>query len=184
MRLFARPLLAALLLAVTPAPMVLAQPSFWNVDEQASLDILYEHLKSAPDDTTARAIAEEIWGIWTKPDDKVVAARFAEILDKTGLTGPAAQMPLIDALIADYPDYPEGWNLRATAKFVSGDYEGSLADITETLKREPNHFGALAGRALIFHSQGRSEEALAAIKAALAVHPFLSERGLFPELAP
>lgn len=183
MRPFVRPLLAALLLAATPAQMVLAQSSFWSADEQASFDILFEHLKAAPDEATARAIAEEIWALWTEPDDKVVAARFAAILNQFALGGPAAQMHLIDALIADYPDYPEGWNLRATAKFFSGDYEGSLADITETLAREPRHFGALAGRVLIFHTMGRREEALTAIKAALEVHPFLSERGLFPELS-
>lgn len=183
MRSIARPLLAALLLAATPANVVLAQSSFWSADEQASFDILFEHLRNAPDEATARAIAEEIWALWTQPDDKVVAARFAAIVGQFGLGGPGAQIPLIDALIADYPDYPEGWNLRATAKFFNGDYEGSLADITETLAREPRHFGALAGRVLIFHTMGRREEALTAIRAALEVHPFLSERGLFPELS-
>ena len=183
MRSFARPLLAALLLAVTPAQMVLAQSSFWSADEQTSFDVLFENLRIAPDEPTARAIAEEIWALWTQPDDKVVAARFAAIVDQFGLGGPGAQIPLMDALIADYPDYPEGWNLRATAKFFNGDYEGSLADITETLAREPRHFGALAGRVLIFHTLGRREEALAAVKAALEIHPFLSERGLFPELS-
>lgn len=180
---FVRPLLAAMLLAVTPANAVLAQSSFWSEDEQASFDILFENLRIAPDEATARAVAEEIWTLWTQPDYKVVAARFAAIVSQFGLGGPGAQIPLMDALIADYPDYPEGWNLRATAKFFNGDYEGSLADIAETLAREPRHFGALAGRVLIFHTMGRREEALEAIKAALEVHPFLSERGLFPELS-
>lgn len=182
MRPFVRPLVAAMLLAVMPAPMVLAQSSFWSADEQASFDILFEHLRNAPDEATARSIAEEIWALWTHPDDKIVAARFAAIVDQFGLGGPGSQIAMMDALIADYPDYPEGWNLRATAKFFNGDYEGSLADITETLAREPRHFGALAGRVLIFQTLGRREEALAAIKAALEIHPFLSERGLFPEL--
>lgn len=183
MRPFVRPLLAAMLLAVTPAQIVLAQSNFWSEDEEASFDILFENLRIAPDEATARAIAEEIWTLWTAPDDKMVAARFAAIISQFGLGGPGAQIPLIDALIADYPDYPEGWNLRATAKFFNGDYEGSLADISETLVREPRHFGALAGRVLIYHTMGRRDEALVAIKAALEVHPFLSERSLFPELA-
>lgn len=176
--------LAALLLVTTPASAALAQSSFWSQSEAATLDQLYESLKAAPNEARARAIADAIWAIWTRPDNTAAATRMAEILEKSGFAGPASQMPLIEALVADYPDYPEAWNLRATARFFRGDTAGALEDIVETLKREPSHFGALAGRALILHEMGRSDEALAAITAALAVHPFLSERGLFPELAP
>lgn len=72
--------------------------------------------------------------------------------------------------------------MRATAYFLRGAYEKSLADIEKTLALEPRHFGALAGRGLIFHTLGKRDEALEAIKAALDIHPWLAERGLFPEL--
>ncbi len=62
-------------------------------------------------------------------------------------------------------------------------YDKSLADIEQTLAREPRHFGALAGRALIYHTLGKRDEALQAIREALEIHPFLPERALFPELA-
>ena len=176
--------IAALLLAMAPASPALAQNYERSAAQSASLDALFARLASAVDEASARAIADEIWQIWTQPDDPVLAARVEEILNSGGLAGPAAQLPLIEALIEDYPDYSEGWNLRATANFLRGDYESALADIEETLKREPRHFGALAGRALIFHTQGRRDEALDAIREALEIHPFLSERGLFPELGP
>lgn len=176
--------LAALLLAVTPASTAFAEAHFWSQSETADLDRLHTSLKSAPDEASARALADQIWAIWTRPDDQAIAGRVAEILEKAGFGGPATQMPLIEELVADYPDYPEAWNFRATARFLRGDNPGALADIEEVLKREPRHFGALAGRALILQGTGKGEEALAAIKAALAVHPFLPERALFPELAP
>ena len=184
MRVLPSFLLAALLLVTTPASAARAQSPFWSQSEVTTLDQLYDSLKAAPDEASARTTADAIWAIWTQPDNEAAAAHVAEIIEKSGLAGPASQMPLIEALVADFPDYPEAWNLRATARFFRGDTAGALADIAETLKREPSHFGALAGRALILHELGRSEDALAAIKAGLAVHPFLPERALFPDLAP
>lgn len=177
-----RLVIAALLLAVAPAQLAFAQSYTSSTAQSAQLDALFARLSAATDAPTARAIADEIWAIWTQPDDPVLAARMAEIMAAGSLAGVASQLPLIDALVEDYPDYSEAWNLRATAHFLAGAYDKSLADIVETLKREPRHFGALAGRALIYHSQGKREEALKAIEEALDIHPFLSERALFPEL--
>lgn len=178
-----RLVIATLMLAVLPASPVFAQTFTNSAAQSDELDALFARLSAATDEPAARAIAVDIWTIWTEPDDPVVAARVAEIMTAGGLAGPASQLPLIDALVADFPDYAEGWNLRATAYFLNGAYEKSLADIEQTLLREPRHFGALAGRALIYHTQGKREEALKAIQEALDIHPFLPERALFPELS-
>jgi len=175
---------AALLLAPAPITPGLAQSYGQSEAQSAQLDELFDQLSAATDAQTARIIANDIWQIWIRPDDPVLAARVAEIMSAGGFAGPASQIPLIDALIADYPDYSEGWNLRATAHFLNGAYEQSLADIVETLDREPRHFGALSGRALIYHAQGKRDLALEAITQALDIHPFLAERALFPELGP
>jgi tetratricopeptide (TPR) repeat protein len=182
MRTLIRLAIAALLLAPLPASPVLAQTYSRGAAQTAELDALFARLSASTSATDAREIADAIWVIWTRPDDPVLAARVAEIITAGGLAGPMSQMALIDQLIADYPDYSEGWNMRATAYFLRGAYDESLADIEKTLALEPRHFGALAGRGLIFHAQGKREEALEAIRAALDIHPWLAERGLFPEL--
>lgn len=174
--------IAVILLALAPAPAAFAQTYQRSAAESASLDTLFASLSASTSEADARAIADRIWRIWTEPDDAALAARFAEIISAAGFAGPGSQMPLINALVADYPDYSEAWNLRATANFMRGDYEASLADVDKTLELEPRHFGALSGRALILHNQGKREEALAAIREALEIHPFLPERTLFPEL--
>lgn len=182
MRMFTRLAIATLLLSTAPAPMVFAEAYTVSPAQSAQLDELFDKLSAASSEAEARVLADQIWTIWIKPDDPVLAGRVDEIFTAGGFAGPASQMPLIDALVADYPDYSEAWNLRATAHFMRGEYEESLADIEETLKREPRHFGALSGRALILHEQGKRDEALEAIEDALDVHPFLPERALFPEL--
>lgn len=182
MRTMTRLAIATLLLAAAPAPVVFAEPYSVSAAQSAALDELFEQLSAATSEAEARALADQIWTIWTNPDDPDLAARVQEIFVAGGFAGPASQLPLIDELVADYPDYSEAWNLRATAHFMRGEYEESLADIEETLKREPRHFGALSGRALILESQGKRDEALIAIEKALEVHPYLPERDLFPEL--
>lgn len=175
-------ILALAALLTLAAPPAWAQAEAPIAAESAALDTLFAQLRFAPDEPTARQIAQSIWRVWTEPSDPALKRRMAEVIAGGGFNGPAAQLPLLDALVRDYPDYAEAWNQRATARFLTGDNEGSLADIEKTLALEPRHFGALAGRALILHGLGRMDEALEAIKAALDIHPYLPERGLFPEL--
>src|SRR6266508_504678 len=69
------------------------------------------------------------------------------------------------------PEFAEGWNKRATVRYVAENYEGSIDDCEETLKRKPHHFGALAGQGLCYMALGRHREAAAMFRRALGVHP-------------
>lgn len=182
MRTLIRIAMAALMLAALPAPLVLAQAYTRGEAQSAELNALFSRLSAASSEAEARQVADAIWRIWTEPDDPVLAARIREIITAGGFAGPASQLPLINALVADYPDYSEAWNMRATAHFLRGAYEQSLSDIEKALALEPRHFGALSGQALIFHSQGKRDHAIEAMRKALDIHPWLPERSLFPEL--
>ena len=80
-------------------------------------------------------------------------------------------LKILDATITLLPDWAEGWNARATARYLDDDYDGSMADIAETLKREPKHLGALMGMATILEARGKREEALKVYERALAIAP-------------
>ena len=54
-----------------------------------------------------------------------------------------------------------------------GRYEASLADIKETLAREPRHFGALSGQGLVYLALDDWDLALESFDAALAVNPHM-----------
>jgi tetratricopeptide (TPR) repeat protein len=170
----------ALLGPVAFFPIFLANAQ--TEQQNMALDALFAELRTAPDSRTAQAITIEIWNLWTHPDDPELAARMAEILQRLGMADYPGAVALLDRLVVDHPDYAEGWNQRATAHFLMRNFDQSLADIEKTLQAEPRHFGALAGRALIYLELDQRDLALEAITQALAIHPFLSERGLFPEL--
>jgi tetratricopeptide (TPR) repeat protein len=170
------PLLAAAMLTLS-FPVQAEDPR-----AAAVLDQLFDALRTAQDPETAQQLDEAIWTVWTNPSDPVLHERMRAVLLARGTGNIAEALRLLDKLVVDYPDYAEGWNQRATIHYIMGHLDLSLADCAKVLELEPRHFGALSGRALIYLSQGKRALALKDMAAALAVHPFLSERQLFPEL--
>jgi tetratricopeptide (TPR) repeat protein len=83
----------------------------------------------------------------------------------------SASLEILDRIIAAYPTYAEAWNRRATLHFMLGNYNASLADIEKVLDLEPRHFGALAGRGMIYQRQEKWGAALAAFREALQMNP-------------
>ena len=78
---------------------------------------------------------------------------------------------ILDSTIALLPDWAEGWNARATLRYLDDDYDGSMADVAETLKREPRHLGALMGMSHILEARDKKEEALKVCERVLAIAP-------------
>jgi len=78
---------------------------------------------------------------------------------------------VFDAVVGRAPPFAEGWNQRATALYLAGDYAAALEDIEHVVELEPRHFGALSGRGLICLELGRHYEALLAFEAVLRIHP-------------
>ena len=78
---------------------------------------------------------------------------------------------ILDKTVALLPDWAEGWNARATLRYLDDDYDGSMADIAETLKREPRHLGALLGMSHILEARDKKEQALAVCERALVIAP-------------
>jgi tetratricopeptide (TPR) repeat protein len=78
---------------------------------------------------------------------------------------------ILDAAIGFMPDQPAPWNARATLRFLNDDYDGSMADIAQTLKREPRHIGALMGMATILKARDKKTEALEVYARVLSIAP-------------
>lgn len=185
MRTLVRAILVASLLATAPASLTTFAPAMADeaTDRAAALDALFTQLRAAPDAASAQAIDNQIWAFWTTPADPTLASRMREILIARSTGKVPTALALLDKLVVEFPEYAEGWNQRATLYYVMGDFDRSIADCAKVLELEPRHFGALSGRALMYLQLGQRALALKDMAAALAIHPFLNEAQLFPELA-
>jgi len=126
-----------------------------------------------PDEGAAARAATALWEMWHRSGDREVDMLLREgvaVMERRDLAGAEA---IFARLIARAPEFAEGWNKRATVRYVAENYEGSIADCEETLKRNPNHFGALSGQGLCYMALGRHREAAAMFRRALVVHPRL-----------
>ena len=82
-------------------------------------------------------------------------------------------------LIKKNPDFVEAWNKRATVRFFNGDFSGSETDVFEVLSREPRHFGAISGLAMINVHMGALREAVKAYEMLLNIHPYAEDAKKF-----
>jgi len=170
---------AVILPLVAAPPSALADPYVDN----AVIDELFNELADSRNEVDANEISTRIWLEWFSPNDSKLSTRMSVVTNFLGEGNMESSLHELNGIVEEYPDYAEGWNQRATLLFRMGRYDESLADIDKTLAIEPRHYGAMAGRVLILLKQDRELEALRQMRAALAIHPYLNERRLFPELA-
>jgi tetratricopeptide (TPR) repeat protein len=121
-----------------------------------------------------RPLAEEaIWVVWSRSGDAEIDKLFEQGIDEMNAGRAKESLAIFTRIIERKPEFAEGWNKRATVYFVIGDFDRSLADCAEVLKRNPVHFGALAGCGQIYAQTGEYEKALDHFRRALAVNPNL-----------
>src|SRR5215510_1608504 len=144
-------------------------------DAKINIDKLFEALKIAPTDESAKYVENRIWALWVAAGgdtSNLLMSRVKTAMEKKEFD---VALKLLGAIIDLKPDYVEAWNRRATVFFNTKDYGSAIADIREVLVREPRHFGALAGLGTIMQELGDDKAALDAYRRALAVHPKLDK---------
>jgi tetratricopeptide (TPR) repeat protein len=142
-----------------------------------NLDTLFEALKIAPDEPSAKAIEDRIWAQWMVSGSDTCNLLMGRAKAAADGKDYGLAIKLLDAVVELRPDYAEGWNRRATVYYLQKDYAHSLADIREVLSREPRHFGALSGLGAILQEIGDDKHALEAYRRALAIDPHLEHVG-------
>lgn len=126
------------------------------------------------DDPAVRGLAEQaIWTVWSRSDDPEVDRLFARGVAEMESRDFASAIATFTRIIALKPEFAEGWNKRATVYFLVGEYRHSLADCEEVIRRNPYHFGALAGYGQIYLHLEQFEKSLEFFRQALAVNPNL-----------
>ena len=142
-------------------------------DKTQNLDRLFEALKVAPDDESAKYIENRIWAIWLASGSDTANLLMGRV--KTAMEAKDFELAirLLNAIIDMRPNFIEAWNRRATLYYMKKDFTREIGDIREVLAREPRHFGALAGLGIILQEFGDDKRALDAFRRALAIHPHI-----------
>jgi len=156
-------LVVAALLAMTPA----AAPA---QETRPDVDTLLAEL-ARPDQGRWMRLERQILREWARSGSATVDFLFqrGQLALREGR--PDEAVAHFSAAIDHAPDFAEAWNARATAHFMANRLGPSLADIRETLARNPVHFGALSGLGAILERLQMRDQARAAYAEAARIHP-------------
>jgi len=119
-----------------------------------------------------RSYAEQgLWLLWSRSGDPAIDALMARGSEEMQAGRYAEAIGIFSQIVKSKPEFAEGWNRRATAYYLAADYQRSLADCDEVLKRNPGHFGALSGAGQVHFALENYELALVWFRRALEVNP-------------
>jgi tetratricopeptide (TPR) repeat protein len=169
------PVLLAALIAGTPA---LAQQTGGGASASQPapemIDGLLGQLRQAEDEAKAKAIEQAVWKAWMRSGSPTVDLLVQQAERAMEDRQHRIAISILSTAIELEPEFPEVWNRRATAYYLSRQYERSRADAERVLELEPRHFAALAGLGVLHKEMGNERAALEAFRRALAIHPHLS----------
>ncbi len=141
-----------------------------EVGSMADVTLLVKALRD-PDEDTRDHAELALWRIWARSGDDDVDRLYQTGVEQMNAGDLQQSIVTFTRIIELRPDFAEGWNKRATAYFLDGELRKSLADCDEVIKRNPYHFGALAGYALIYIRLEYYDRALEYSRRALEINP-------------
>ena len=137
------------------------------------LDTLFAKLQTATDPMAIQSLEAAIWEQWTMAPDPKQRALMLQGIAEMQQQELNSAVTTFSKLIELAPDFSEAWNKRATVHWLLGDFRASIADICETVKREPRHFGAYSGLGMIRAQMGEHARAAAAFELARKWNPHI-----------
>ena len=141
-----------------------------DVGLMADVTLLVKALRD-PDEDTRDQAEQALWRIWARSGDPEVDRLYQTGIEQMNAGDLQRSIATFTRIIELKPDFAEGWNKRATLYFLAGELRKSLADCDEVMKRNPYHFGALSGYALIYIRLEYYDRALEYSRRALEVNP-------------
>jgi tetratricopeptide (TPR) repeat protein len=139
------------------------------VTEEEALVIL-----RGPDPMAARRAETTLWQLWCQAGVLAIDRLFAEGVEALEQNRLPEAEHIFGQVIERLPAFAEGWNKRATVRYLARNFTGSIDDCRQTLARKPHHFGALSGQGLCHLALGQPREAARMFRRALDVHPHLT----------
>ena len=157
------------LIGIMLAGTALAQEGRSN----AMLDTLFAKLQTATDPIAIQSLESAIWEQWVMVPDAAQRELMMRGIAEMQQRELQESVGTFSKLIEMAPDLSEAWNKRATAYWLLGNFQASLSDICETVKREPRHFGAYSGLGMIRAEMGEYARAVGAFELARKYNPHI-----------
>jgi tetratricopeptide (TPR) repeat protein len=160
-------------LAAVAGLILAASVNAQNEGSSTMLDTLFAKLQTATDPSAIQSLEAAIWEQWTMvPGDAEGQLMMRGIAEMQQQELPSA-LATFTRLIQQAPELSEAWNKRATVQWLLGNLTASIADICETIKREPRHFGAYSGLGMIRAQMNEPGRAVAAFQLAKKYNPHI-----------
>jgi len=131
------------------------------------------HALAHDDPTLVHLVEQALWQIWCRSGDPETDRLLEKGTDAMGQQALDRAVELFSQVIARAPNFAEGYNKRATAYYLQGDFERSIADCERTLELNPHHFACLCGQGLCHLALRQFRRADACFRRSLKLHPRL-----------
>ncbi len=143
-----------------------------EVGTMLDADLVAQRLRD--EDEQVRLVAgAALWQIWSRSGSKAIDSQYQRGVQLMEAAQLREAVNTFSDIIKKQPAFAEAWNKRATLYYMMGEYQLSLKDCDEVLKRNRHHFGALSGYAQIYTELGDFKRAIDYFERALKVNPNL-----------
>ncbi|HEU0257860.1 MAG TPA: tetratricopeptide repeat protein [Burkholderiales bacterium] len=156
----------------SPDAATRAEAVVWLANRGGMEDALLLHERLRDESSFVRGFAEQgLWLLWSRSGNAEIDRLMALGSQAMQAGRHSEAIGVFSRIIETKPEFAEGWNRRATVYYLAGQYDKSIADCHEVLKRNPRHFGALSGMGQIHVQLEDYENALRWYRRALEVNP-------------
>jgi len=131
------------------------------------------HALTDDDPALGHLTERALWEIWCRSGDPETDRLLQEGIEALSPQTLDRAVEVFSRVIARAPAFAEGYNKRATALYLRGEYERAIADCEATLERNPYHFACQTGQGLCHLALRQFRQAEACFRKALNIHPRL-----------
>ncbi len=146
------------------APSPAQPPATAAQSPSEKLDELFARLASTEDADESAGIVAAIDRIHLRSGSDTSDLLMARAVATMESGNYPVSLALLDAIVGLQPEWAEGWNKRATARYLAGDAKGAMADIAQTLARDPQPSRRAGGNGNDSRGQRPSRTGLARLR--------------------
>ncbi len=125
-----------------------------------------------PDQIVRGQAVAALWSIWYRADTPENNTELDEIRKLIGEDKLDIAIGRLTALTNRAKGFAEAYNQRAIARFLKGDYAGSIEDCRKVIELNPYHFGAFSGMGQCQIHLRQFKDAAETFRRASKIQPF------------